>query len=364
MRAHAPRSRWTPGPEELAELEAEHRARVAGRDPLAAVPDLGAGSGAGELLAVRLPDGSRAAGVVTSGDVGPGAAVAMLRPLREHRLRARAAGPDVPGAVAALLDAWGEHVGRDPGQVPDGDGVRQVGPAPRDHGMVLLWPSRDVEAVAALAASGMRPTVHLAARHGTGRRGAAGRDTTDGGLPGVTVRDATSADLPTLVEHQLAELAYDELVGAARVRPRAREHLETQVAGAVANPGTTFLVATVAPSASVPGPAVGGPDGHAEEVVGVVAVEPPQRSGAVAGTVTCGPVAYLVLLHVTGAARGAGVGGALVDAALARVRAEVGEDAVVLLHHGVLNPLSAPFWARQGFRPVLTTWELPVGRTG
>ena len=90
------------------------------------------------------------------------------------------------------------------------------------------------------------------------------------------------------------------------------------------------------------------------------AVEPPERSGAVAGTVRTGPVSYLVLLHVTGAARGAGVGGTLVDAALARVGDRDGEDAVVLLHHGVLNPLSAPFWARQGFRPVLTTWELPV----
>ena len=34
-----------------------------------------------------------------------------------------------------------------------------------------------------------------------------------------------------------------------------------------------------------------------------------------------------------------------------------------LLHHGVLNPLSAPFWARHGFRPVLTTWELAVTAT-
>ena len=343
-------NRWEPGPDDLAVLEAEHRARVGAQDPLVAVPDLGAGPGAGELLAVRLPDGSRAAGVLTAGDVGPGAAAAMFRPLREHRLRARAAGPDVPAAVAALLAAWAARVDADPGVAPDGDGVAQVGPAPRDHGMVLLWPSRDVEAVAALAAHGMRPTVHLAARRGTGRRDAAG-----GGPVGVTVRDATSDDVAAVLEHQLAELAYDELVGAARVRPRAREHLATQVAGAVANPATTFLVGTTASDA---------PGGGRDVVVGAVAVEPPQRSGAVAGTVTAGPVAYLVLLHVTATARGAGVGGALVDAALARVRARVGEHAVVLLHHGVLNPLSAPFWARQGFRPVLTTWERPVGRTG
>ncbi|MFF2269807.1 GNAT family N-acetyltransferase [Cellulosimicrobium cellulans] len=337
---------WAPDADDLAALEAEHRARVGALDPLVAVPDLGAAPGDERLLAVRLPDGSRAAGLVTVGDVGADSSAALFRPLREHRLRARAAGPDVPGAVAALLSAWSERVAQDPGTPPDGDGVPQVGPAPRDHGTVLLWPSRDVGAVAALAAHGMRPTVHLAARRGTAP-GAAAR-----GPAGVVVRDATPDDVPALVEHQLAELAYDELVGAARVRPGAREHLAAQVAGAVANPTTTFLVATPAPADA--------PGGRAEEVLGVVAVEPPERSGAVAGTVTTGPVAYLVLLHVAGAARGAGTGGALVDAALARVRERVGEDTVVLLHHGVLNPLSAPFWARQGFRPVLTTWELPV----
>lgn len=347
-----PRPTWAPDADDLAALEAEHRARVGALDPLVAVPDLAAAPGDERLLAVRLPDGSRAAGLATVGDVGPDSSAALFRPLREHRLRARAAGPDVAGAVTALLAAWSGRVGQDPGTPPDGDGVPQVGPAPRDHGMVLLWPSRDVEAVAALAAHGMRPTVHLAARRGTAT-GVAGR-----GPAGVVVRDATPDDVPALVEHQLAELAYDELVGAARVRPGARAHLTTQVAGAVANPATTFLVATAPPTDArgiVPKAGTGD-----EEVLGVVAVEPPERSGAVAGTVTTGPVAYLVLLHVTDAARGAGVGGALVDAALARVREPVGPAAVVLLHHGVLNPLSAPFWARQGFRPVLTTWELPV----
>ncbi|MGN6239483.1 MAG: GNAT family N-acetyltransferase [Cellulosimicrobium cellulans] len=342
---------WAPDADDLAALETEHRARVGALDPLVAIPDLGAVPDDQDLLAVRLPDGSRAAGLVTVGDVGPDSSAALFRPLREHRLRARAAGPDVPGAVAALLAAWSERVANDPGTPPDGDGVPQVGPAPRDHGRVLLWPSRDVGAVAALAAHGMRPTVHLAARRGTAP-GAAGH-----GPAGLVVRDATPDDVPALVAHQLAELAYDELVGAARVRPGARDHLATQVAGAVANPATTFLVATAPPTE------VGGTGDRAEEVLGVVAVEPPERSGAVAGTVTTGPVAYLVLLHVTGAARGARVGGTLVDAALARVRERAGADAVVLLHHGVLNPLSAPFWARQGFRPVLTTWELPVSGT-
>ncbi|MGO1204573.1 GNAT family N-acetyltransferase [Cellulosimicrobium funkei] len=334
---------WRPDDDELAALEAEHGARVAALDPLVAVPALGATAGDERLLAVRLPDGSRAAGLLGVGDVGPGSAAAGFRALREHRLRARAAGPDVGGAVRALGAAWTARVARDPGSAPAGDGLPERGPAPRDHGLALLWPSRDVEAVGALAASGLRPTVHLAARRGA----PPARPRTD--LPGVVLTDAGPDDVAAVVEHQRAELAYDELVGAARVRPLAAEHLAAQVAAAVEHPRTTVLVARRQ-----------GPGERTGEVVGVVAVEPPERSGAVAGTVTTGPVAYLVLLHVTGSARGTGVGGALVDAALARVHEQAGPGAVVVLHHGVLNPLSAPFWARQGFRPALTTWEQPV----
>jgi hypothetical protein len=30
---------------------------------------------------------------------------------------------------------------------------------------------------------------------------------------------------------------------------------------------------------------------------------------------------------------------------------------VTLLHYALLNPLSAPFWSRQGYRPLWTVWE-------
>jgi GNAT superfamily N-acetyltransferase len=53
--------------------------------------------------------------------------------------------------------------------------------------------------------------------------------------------------------------------------------------------------------------------------------------------------------------RGTGAGGALIrhvhDALDAR-----GID-LTLLHHAQLNPLSAPFWHRMGYRPLWTTWE-------
>ncbi|WP_435738810.1 GNAT family N-acetyltransferase [Cellulosimicrobium sp. PMB13] len=340
---------WRPTRHEVAELEAEHRARVRALDGLVAVPDLlGTGPDAEPVLAVRLADGSRAVGVATRSDVDARSTAATFRALRERRLRARAAGPDVPGAVAALVGTWFAEVRTDhaPGRLAPASEPQDAGSvaAPSDEGLALLWPSRDVEAVAALAASGLRPVAHLAARRDA-RPGGSSAD-----LPtGVVLRDAVPADVEAVVEHQLAELALDALVGSARVREDARATLAPQVAAAVARPDTTVLVAErVGPDASV---------------LGVVAVEPPRLSGLVAGAVTRSPAAYVVLLHVDDALRGRGLGSALVEGALARVRDASGAGTTVLLHHGVLNPLSAPFWARHGFRPVLTTWELPVGAT-
>jgi hypothetical protein len=31
--------------------------------------------------------------------------------------------------------------------------------------------------------------------------------------------------------------------------------------------------------------------------------------------------------------------------------------AVTLLHYEQLNPLSVPFWSRQGYRPLWTAWQ-------
>ena len=33
------------------------------------------------------------------------------------------------------------------------------------------------------------------------------------------------------------------------------------------------------------------------------------------------------------------------------------DDTVTLLHYEQLNPLSVPFWSRQGYRPLWTTWQ-------
>lgn len=47
---------------------------------------------------------------------------------------------------------------------------------------------------------------------------------------------------------------------------------------------------------------------------------------------------------------------------LTACRARRGRVAVTLLHHGQLNPLSAPFWSRMGYRPLWTNWEIRPAR--
>ena len=67
------------------------------------------------------------------------------------------------------------------------------------------------------------------------------------------------------------------------------------------------------------------------------------------------PAAYLMLMFVEPAERGTGVGAALVDRF--HREADAAGMAVILLHHAQLNPLSAPFWSRQGYRPLWTSYQ-------
>jgi predicted GNAT family acetyltransferase len=67
------------------------------------------------------------------------------------------------------------------------------------------------------------------------------------------------------------------------------------------------------------------------------------------------PVAYLLLAGVQPGQRGRGVGAALT----ARLHDDVAAAGVqvTLLHYAQVNPLSAPFWSQQGYRPLWTVWE-------
>jgi hypothetical protein len=88
--------------------------------------------------------------------------------------------------------------------------------------------------------------------------------------------------------------------------------------------------------------------------VGVLIGEPPPAQW-IAPFVGVAPVAYNMLTWVSPADRGAGVAAALVGCF--HEASEAAGVPATLLHYEQTNPLSAPFWARQGYRPLWTSWE-------
>lgn len=340
-----------------AAVHAAHVARWAALDPaIAPPPPLALAPSAENPLAVRRPDGSAALGVSEWSQVDATSPVATFRALGEHRLRARVSGPDARGAFGDLLDLWIARV--EAATIPARDADGRPDPV-----LALDWPSRDVEATSALLSRGFRPTTVLAVRPvrpvrpvrapGPGQSGGAGASAPGpAGNPGpaeprpsgATIRDAAPDDLDAVLDMQLAEIRYDELVGAVRLRQETADVLRVQLAAALARPHTTLLLAVV--------------DG---EPVGLAGVEAPESSAWAGTTLAYDRVAYLVVLHVRADRRGRGIGGRLTARALAHADARLAPGDAVVLHHGVHNPLSAPFWAARGFRPAQTAWERPVG---
>ncbi|ONI92115.1 hypothetical protein ALI22I_05750 [Saccharothrix sp. ALI-22-I] len=90
-------------------------------------------------------------------------------------------------------------------------------------------------------------------------------------------------------------------------------------------------------------------------VTGLVVVTPTERADRVAASVAAGPVAYVGCLVVGAGHRGDGVGAALV--ATAHDALDAAGVGVTLLHYYAMNPLSAPFRHRCGYRPLWTEWS-------
>lgn len=301
-------------------VQRAHAGRWAAIDPAVAVPaDLPVEG----RIEIRQPDGSLALGVSRFSVVDAAAVGAAFRALGEHALRARVAGPDARGVFGALLDHWIADV------------ESQAEPGTDDEGrpdpvLSVSWPSRDIEVVAALRKRGfIAHSVLALRRHGRTLAPAAECE------PPVVVRLADAGDHAAVLEGQLAELAYDDCAGTVRLRSGTRAAMAPEIAGAIRR-GAVLVAESNG------------------EVVGVVGIESPARSRGMTGMLADDDISYLVVLHVRSDHRGRGIGSAL---ARAVIDAAPGP---VALHHGVLNPLSAPLWARLGFRPVFTQWSRPV----
>ncbi|HEY7432878.1 MAG TPA: GNAT family N-acetyltransferase [Streptosporangiaceae bacterium] len=243
---------------------------------------------------------------------------------RRFELTTRIAGPDVAGALDGLLLQWAAHLARTPAAYDE------------DSAALVTWPSRDVTAATTLLRHGFTPMAVVAAR------GAKPAPTASGDRPpappGVTVKRATPADVDEVVRLAAETVRYDSYFGGVMERPWTAAALRREFAGFLAAPEPWIWLAER--------------DGAN---IGMLAAEPPDLAEWIAPMAGRTPVAYLLLLGVSPGERGGGVGAALTTRFHRQI--ESAGIAVTLLHYAQTNPLSAPFWGRQGYRPLWTSWE-------
>ena len=294
-----------------ADLLAAHAARLRALDPALGIDP--APPADGELIQV-----GGALGWARRVDVDPAASVAQWGRLRQYTLVPRWTGD--PAELDALLDRWLGWT--------RAAGAAEAGP---DSQASLSWPSRDVDAGRVFVAHGLSPGTTVAIR-------TRGRAVGTPALPaGVTLRRAGATDADAVRALTLEDIRYEGGLSVLGERPGHEDLRREETAAGLARPDPWAWVAER--------------DGA---VVGVVTVDRPADTTWIGGLTSVRPAAYLGLLCVTTAERGRGVGAALVAHAQDTVdRAGI---AATLLHYGTFNPLSAPFWARTGWRPLWTGW--------
>lgn len=259
---------------------------------------------------------------------------------RRFELTTRIAGPDVAGALDSLLLQWASHLARTSAAYDE------------DSAALVTWPSRDVTAATTLLSHGFTPMAVIAAR--ASKIGPAANAPAPAASPatdpattpasgGVRIKRATPADAAEVARLGAETVRYDSYFGGVMDRPWTAEALHQVIAGFLAAPQPWVWLAER--------------DGAS---IGMLAAEPPDAAGWIAPLAGRAPVAYLLLLGVSQDERGSGVGTALT--AQFHRQTETAGIGVTLLHYAQTNPLSAPFWGRQGYRPLWTVWETRPAR--
>jgi GNAT superfamily N-acetyltransferase len=229
---------------------------------------------------------------------------------------------DTRAAADELLARWREHLAELPEAAAD------------DTAAVVNWPSRDVSGVLALQRHGLQPIAVIAARP-AGRTSPA--DGT-GAEQGLVIRAAVPGDLDVVTELGMGVIRYDAEVGGSIPRQATEGLVRADTEAALARHPAWIWLAEVA----------GRP-------VGLTIVDPPEAAAWIAGMTRPGVTAYLQLMFVRPDERGSGIGAALVRYVHRELDTR-GID-VTLLHYAQMNPLSAPFWHRMGYRPLWSVWE-------
>ena len=233
----------------------------------------------------------------------------------------RLAGQDVAVPADLLLAHWRDH-------------LAVVGAARGpDTSAGVVWPSQDITGIRALLRHGLQPLTVIAARTRP-----SGPPTAPRGAYGVTIRPAGLADVEQVLDLELRLIRYDLHFGGLVWRAATDRLVREEILGSLARPVTWTWLAE-----------------RAGRAVGLLVAQPPQDSGWIAGMTSLSPAAYLQTMFVDQAERGTGIGAALAGNLHAQL--DAAGVAVTLLHHSQVNPLSAPFWYRMGYRPLWTSWE-------
>jgi GNAT superfamily N-acetyltransferase len=293
-------------------------------DPLLPSPDRGSPHCGAPLLVAgdgRLIATGRCehwAGPPGSLDLSWGAA-------RRFQLSAAVADPGVADGLGLLLSLWRDHLAGLPGT---GDA---------DTAAVVNWPSRDVDGVATLLRHGFDPLEVLAARTAPARSEVPDAAPLRAG-DGLRIRRAGPADIDAVARLGMEIIRFDSRFTAVNERADSLDALRREAAGLVAGQAPWTWLAER--------------DGYP---VALLAAQRPEAAGWITPMTRLAPAAYLMLMFVEPAERGTGVGAALVGQF--HREADAAGMAVILLHHAQLNPLSAPFWSRQGYRPLWTSYQ-------
>jgi GNAT superfamily N-acetyltransferase len=257
---------------------------------------------------------------------------------RRFQLAPQITGPDVGGTLDRLLGQWRDHLAGLPGTDS------------QDTAAVVNWPSRDIDGVKALVRRGFAPLAVVAART-AGRHpgGPAGRTAPDENdrdrlaRAGIRLRRAGPADIDAVVRLGLEVIRYDAHFGNGSERPDTVGALRHEADEMLAGPEPWMWLAE-----------------RGSQAIGLLAAQRPELAGWIAPLVRQAPVAYLMLMFVAPGERASGIGAELV----ARLHADVAAAGVpvTLLHYEQVNPLSAPFWSQQGYRPLWLAWEARPAR--
>jgi GNAT superfamily N-acetyltransferase len=290
-------------------------------DPL--LPDPGTlPTGCGEPLVVTGENGrTLGLGVCVHQHIPPQSLNQTWGAADRFTLVPRLPGQDIAAAAGLLLTQWRDHLA--------GVGATRG----TDTSASVVWPSLDITGVQALLKHGLQPLTVIAAR------------TRPNGPPapprrayGVSIRLAGPADEEQVLDLELRLIRYDMHFGGPVWRSATARLVRDEIRDSLARSDPWTWLAER--------------NGRA---VGLLVAQPPQDAGWIAGMTSKTPAAYLQTMFVDGEERGTGIGAAL--ARNLHTRLDGMGVAVTLLHHSQVNPLSAPFWYRLGYRPLWTSWE-------